>query len=391
MRTVAALTADVLVIGAGPGGLYAAGSLARAGHRVLVCEEHATIGDPVHCTGVVAAEAFDEFELPRRAVLNPLHRVCFVSPSGLEVSYATPRAEAVVVDRGAFDRGLADRARQAGAEIRTSARVRALTISADAAEATVGDQRVRARLVVLACGASYGWQRREGLGLPSQYLMTAQRELPASTLRDVEMHFGREIAPGGFAWAVPVSRPEGSYVRVGLMADGDVNRYFQRLLHRVRDRWGIAAGEVSPRLKILPLAPVGRTYGTRVLAVGDAAGLVKPTTGGGIYYSVVSAEMAATVGGRALSRDRLQEKDLAPYQAQWRARLAREFEAQQSMRRVAVAMSDAQIDEFFHLAQTDGVMPLVRKTAKFNEHRHLIAALFRHPPARRILFRAIAR
>ena len=82
----------------------------------------------MHCTGVIAAEAFDEFELPRHAVLNPLHRVSFVSPSGLEVSYTTRSAEAVVVDRALFDRGLADRARAAGAEIRRGTRVRALTI-----------------------------------------------------------------------------------------------------------------------------------------------------------------------------------------------------------------------------------------------------------------------
>ena len=55
-----------------------------------------------------------------------------------------------------------------------------------------------------------------------------------------------------------------------------------------------------------------------------------------------------------------------------------------------MAMSDADIDALFDLAQTDGVMPLVRKTAKFNEHRPLIRALFNHPPARRILFRALA-
>ena len=52
-------------------------------------------------------------------------------------------------------------------------------------------------------------------------------------------------------------------------------------------------------------------------------------------------------------------------------------------------LSDAELDDLFDLAQTDGIMPLVRKTAQFNHHRHLIRALFKHPPARRILFRAL--
>ena len=383
-------TADVLVIGGGPGGLYAAGSLAREGHRVLVCEEHATVGDPVHCTGIMATDSFDEFELPRDAVLNALHNVRFVSPSGLTVDFSTRTAEASVVDRGCFDRGLAERARRAGAEIRTGAHVRALTIDDAGATAVAGDRHERARLVILACGASYGWQRREGMGLPSQYLHTAQREFPARRLRDVEVHFGREVAPGGFAWAVPVKRPGGSFVRVGLMASGDAPRFFKRIVQRVAGDWGITDATAPPRLKILPLSPIGCTYGLRLLAVGDAAGLVKPTTGGGIYYSVLSASLAAEVGHRALTRDRLDSASLAKYESLWRGRLSREFAAQDAMRRAAVALSDADIDAFFDLAQTDGVMPLVRKTAKFNEHRPLIRALFSHPPVRRILFRALA-
>src|SRR5215470_15465461 len=90
---------DVLVIGAGPGGLYAAGRLAAEGHSVLVCEEHATIGDPVHCTGIIVSESFDELDLPDAAVLNGLTRVRFVSPAGLSISYATTRVEATVIDR----------------------------------------------------------------------------------------------------------------------------------------------------------------------------------------------------------------------------------------------------------------------------------------------------
>jgi flavin-dependent dehydrogenase len=61
------------------------------------------------------------------------------------------------------------------------------------------------------------------------------------------------------------------------------------MLERVRERWDVdVPGALMPRRRMLPLGSVKRTYADRVLAVGDAAGLVKPTTGGGIYYSVVS-------------------------------------------------------------------------------------------------------
>jgi digeranylgeranylglycerophospholipid reductase len=381
---------DVLVVGAGPGGLYAAARLARDGHRVLVCEEHETVGDPVHCTGIIAADSFDEFDLPRDVILNALDRVRFVSPSGNPITYATSRSEAVVIDRGRFDRMLADRARASGAAIWTGTRVLGLTIDEHGARATAGNRAVRARLVVLACGASYGVQRRSRLGIPGHYLHTAQREVPARRLHDVEMHFGRDIAPGGFAWAVPVARPEGAHVRVGVMASHDPLGHFRRMMDRIRGPWGAQVEEVRPRLKILPLAVIARTYATRLLAVGDAAGLVKPTTGGGIYYSILSGSLAADVGSNALRRDALDARSLAVYESTWRTRLSREFDAQQELRRIAIGMSDADIDALFELARTDGVIPLVRKTARFNEHRHLIRALFNHRPARRILFRSLA-
>ena len=66
------LAVDVLVVGGGPSGLYAADRLARRGMTTIVCEEHATIGDPVHCTGVLATESFDVLGLPRDASLNTL-------------------------------------------------------------------------------------------------------------------------------------------------------------------------------------------------------------------------------------------------------------------------------------------------------------------------------
>src|ERR1700736_6679453 len=116
-------SADVLVVGGGPSGLYAAERLARAGVDTLVCEEHSAVGDPVHCTGILAAESFDEFDLPREATVNTLVAARFTSPGGISVRYRPLTPLAAVIDRRTFDRSLARRAEEAGASIRTGARV----------------------------------------------------------------------------------------------------------------------------------------------------------------------------------------------------------------------------------------------------------------------------
>jgi flavin-dependent dehydrogenase len=187
------------------------------------------------------------------------------------------------------------------------------------------------------------------------------------------------------------------------MCEHDASGHFGRFFARAKEAWGLGRNlelrtenselkehSAVPRQKMLPLAPLERTYADRVIAVGDAAGLVKATTGGGIYYSLVSAALAADVLAPALREDTLDATTLSRYQALWQKRLGPELKAQLALRELAERMDDEGIDALFDLAQTNGVMPIVRRTARFNQHRDLIVSLLKHPPARRLLVKELA-
>ena len=383
---------DVAIVGGGPGGMAAARRLAKDGWSIAVFEEHDQVGTPVHCTGVLAEDVIAPMNLPSETVLNPLSTVRFIAPAGHSFEYTTATTEAVVIDREAFDDALGRRAELAGAQLVRGRRVTAIDPGAGGVHVRFADgESLRARAVILACGANYTFQRRLGMGMPTTFLQSAQLELPAGFLGDVEIHFGSEIAPKGFAWAVPVRRASGTFARIGVMAEGDAGVYFSRMVERVRERWGVAMpATMTPRRRMLPLGSVKRTYADRVLAVGDAAGLVKPTTGGGIYYSVVSGDIAAEVLGSRLAVDDLSAAAMREYEVRWRGRFQAEFTAQFALRFVAQRMRDTDIDALFTLARTDGILPLVRQTARFNGHRDFILALLRHQPARRALFGRLA-
>jgi digeranylgeranylglycerophospholipid reductase len=251
---------------------------------------------------------------------------------------------------------------------------------------------IRARACVLACGANYRFNRQLGLGSPRQYVQSAQLEYPLDGPDDVEVHLGRDVAPGGFAWLVPFVRDGTRHTRLGLMCESGALHRFREFAARMRARFqGGTAGWPDPRLKILPLGPVSRTYASRLVAVGDAAGLVKPTTGGGIYYSLISGRLAAETLDDALRADDLRDARLRRYEEEWRARLGAEIRIGLAFRALASRMTDRAIDAVVELARVDGLVPMLRQTADFNWHRQSALALLRHSQFRRILLSSLWR
>jgi flavin-dependent dehydrogenase len=223
------------------------------------------------------------------------------------------------------------------------------------------------------------------------FLQSAQLETPFPARPEIEVRFGREVAPSGFAWLVPIRRGAVPHARIGLMSATKIRERFSRLLSHLCASVHIDPTHIpAPRLKMLPLGPVSKTFSDRVLAVGDAAGLVKPTTGGGIHYSLLSGSLAAEVLDGGLRRDRLQAGALGQYERLWRRRLGQEIRVGLAFRRIAARLSDASIDEIIELARVNGVIPLLQETASFNWHRKAAIALLGHPSFRRIVFKSLS-
>jgi flavin-dependent dehydrogenase len=356
-----------------------------------VLEEHPDVGWPVHCTGVLGVEAFDELDLPRDPILTITGAASFRHEHAEPVIVETERIKAAVIDRGRFDAAMAVRAIDAGAEIRTSSRVDALTVMPDGVTAAVRDgETVTARACVLACGANYRFNRELGLGVPRAFVQTAQIETPFAVLPRIDVRFGREIAPGGFAWAVPFMRDGQPFARLGLFCDSGASPRFKSFCLQMAEESGIDPESLpAPRLKMLPLGPIKKTVSDRVVAIGDAAGLVKPTTGGGIYYSILSGVMAAEALSDALGRDALGERQLRACEDGWRARLGPDIRAGLAFRALATRIGDRGIQALIEVARVDGIIPLLKETADFNWHRKAALALLRHPSVRKAVLSSI--
>jgi geranylgeranyl reductase family protein len=384
-------TLDVVVVGGGPAGLYAALRLAAEGFDVAVLEEHAALGAPVHCTGLISDEVSDLFKVSDGLVLSRPTACAVVAPSGRRVELDGAAEAIAVIDRAQFDAELGLAALRAGAEIRTGVRVARVRAERGRVVATGADGAdTVARVCVLACGVAYGLARQVGLGLPSMVLHSAQREVDAAeTPSTVEIHLGHVVAPHGFAWVVPVRREGRPRLRVGVMARGDADGYLDRFVRGPR----VAALEAAPvgpaTRRLLPLGALARTYAERVLAVGDAAGLTKPTTGGGIFYSLLSGALAAETLAAALRRDQLGASALAAYERSWKARLDPHLRVSSYLRRLSMRLSDDEVETLVAAIAAEDLRGEIRRTANFNWHGNLIRTLLRQPGIKSILIRTL--
>jgi flavin-dependent dehydrogenase len=143
---------------------------------------------------------------------------------------------------------------------------------------------------------------------------------------------------------------------------------------------GRLAGE-SPQIKTkpIPISPAARTYFERTLLVGDAAGQVKPTTAGGIYYGIVCADAAARALDYAFKRGDLGERALRTYERLWRREIGRELWVGRYFRRLGGVLSDRQIDRLIRAYREPEFRDLVRRTADFERHSRFILALLASP------------
>jgi flavin-dependent dehydrogenase len=244
------------------------------------------------------------------------------------------------------------------------------------------------KLVILATGAAYHLHRSLGLSIPKQFVHTAQVEADFSRGEEIELYFGTRVASGSFAWVVPFRRDGQTKARIGLMATKEAEPAFARFLQSqpVASRIG-AARPVRFRRRPIPVTPLSQTFAHRTMVVGDAAGLTKPTTGGGIYYSLLSAELAAETARQALSREEYAAEHLSQYQRAWQTHCGREFWWGRWFRRRAERFTDAQIDEAFQLVARSSLTHLIHQRATFNWHGGLIQALVRDKDVRQFLLR----
>ena len=357
---------DVAVVGAGPAGSMAAKKAAEAGAKVVIFEEHPRAGWPVQCAGLLGVRAMEESELAvGRHAIRPVRGATVVSPGGVRLTFRAPETKAWVVDRRIFDRALLAEAARAGAEVMMASPVTDLARSGGRSVLTVGrgpDRRkVEAGVVISAEGVGARIARGAGIGPPREILSSAQVEVPfeVEDPEMVEVFLGERVAPGFFAWAIPAQE---GVARVGLSCRENACLHLKRLLRSPPIKGRVRGGTLHLAFGGLPLGPPPSTVADGFIAVGDAAGQVKPTSGGGIYPGLVSAKIAGEVAAAAAAEGDSSAARLSEYERRWRAALGRELRLGMIVHRMRAGTADPEMDDLVrHLAGREDLIRIIEE------------------------------
>jgi digeranylgeranylglycerophospholipid reductase len=365
---------DLLIVGGGVVGSYLAGEMAGLGLRVLVLEEHKAPGEDITCTGIVGRECLDLLNLPPGLVMREMTGATVFAPSGMEVTLESQEPQAFILDRPALDRNLAERAQACGAEYAWGSRAKGLT-TGEGKVVVLGerDSTWEGETLVLACGFGPTLPSHAGLGEIRESTTGIQAEV-ASPAEGVEIYLGNSFSRGFFGWLVP-TRP--GRALVGLLSTRPYPG-FQALLEHLKGKGRIDLLPSHPASAPIPLRPLPRTYGERLLAVGEAAGHVKPTTGGGIYYGLLGARAAVAALKQAYSSGDFSARSLARYQKEWHRVLGRELMVGRWARGVFSRLSDRQIDELVRFFKDSGLAEEMVEGFSFDWHSRLVTRALGH-------------
>lgn len=301
---------DVVVIGGGPSGATAAWDLARMGRKVLLLDRAGRIKP---CGGAVPPRLLEEFEVPQSLLVARARSARMVAPSNRAVDMPVGEIGYVgMVDRDHFDEWLRARAARAGADRRVGTYERIERDGKPGAivcyhEARGGEVRkVRTRLVIGADGARSGVARENIPGATRNPCVFAYHEVvrsPQSTEQGFDASrcdvlYQGKLSPDFYAWVFP----HGETSSIGV---GSANKGFslRGSVKQMRDQLGLEGCEtIRCEGAPIPLKPLKRwDNGRDVLVAGDAAGVVAPASGEGIYYAMVCGRIAAQTGDAFLA------------------------------------------------------------------------------------------
>jgi len=337
---------DIQVIGAGPAGCIAAREAARRNLNVAVFEEHEEVGARLKCSGLLSKMGLESLGVDyKKAILNRIYGARVYSPSLDKMNIICRDVKAFVIDRKKFDTACADEAERCGAKLLLGRRA--------------ARKDLKSKLIIGADGALSDVAAWSGFPRITEFAFCCQADFTNARISDsrvVDIFLSNSLFPGFFGWCIPLNESE---ARAGLGVFRDVRRsyslparhYFNNFVkkHPIVSKILNKSKQRNELSAVIPLSPREETAREGVLLVGDAAGQVKATTGGGIIFGGNCAGIAGRLAPSILKRG-----DSKQYETNWKRKFGKDLMLHKRIRGMYNSLSDAHINGYFKFAKKAG-------------------------------------
>ncbi|MBI4141641.1 NAD(P)/FAD-dependent oxidoreductase [Candidatus Woesearchaeota archaeon] len=274
---------NISIIGAGPGGSFAAKLLAEKGHDVTIYEDHQCVGIPVQCTGLVTKTFLELHPIKKEFLVNEMHKVKVIAPNATNVDI--PLHE-YVVDRAKLDQTLCNEAINAGAQLKIHHRFVGINNDRIIIKHKGETTEKKTDIIIGADGPNSDVAKNAGIYGTRPMFIAHQVTIKGNFDKHTFTTYFGKWAPGFFAWVVPETDTN---ARVGLATNYDTKNYFNTFIKEIPGTIiDVQAGPIPWYTGKETVEKDGRIF-----LVGDAAGLTKATTGGGIITAMKSAKILA--------------------------------------------------------------------------------------------------
>ncbi|MCK5023294.1 MAG: NAD(P)/FAD-dependent oxidoreductase [Candidatus Aenigmarchaeota archaeon] len=318
---------DIAVVGAGPIGLYTAKLCKDMGYKVVIFEEHDSIGIPLACSGLISSNLEKFFpDIKKWGVVEHVVDSAILHSKRSKLTLKKSKA-AYVLDRVKFDRKLSERVKS---EIKFGTKVTGIKVKDNHVEINTNKGMEKSEIVI-GCDGPLSVVARDVTN--NKQMIKGLIAMTKEKCNDgnVDLYFDKSKLNDGFFWKIP----RGNVTEYGALGKdvlfSDIEIFFKIKNY---EKFG----------GLIPVSPASKTYSDRIILIGDSAGQVKPWSGGGVIYGLTCAQIAVKVIEKAFRFNDFSEDVLKEYEMLWKRKIGKQIIAGRLFRKFLRLSSDFQLD-----------------------------------------------